>query len=278
MANNTASKWVRRWPSRWEQWLSTGDWTSKPSFFGLSTGRTGTTTLEYALNLVPEVAAFHEPGPRTKATYYHAYRDVYAHPEVVRDYFVQHRRKAILAIQRRGQIYAETNNFQFACPVVAHTLPKSVFLFFHRHAAEYVRSGMRRKWYDGHPWDAMRLTPRPDDPWHDEWEEWGAFEKICWFWQAANRLFYETVSSLPEPRRLTVGFQDLIQSKGESLLPIYGRLGVSQPPLEELHEVYSQPHNEQVSGDFPGYRSWSGPQKATLKRIAGEMMEILGYE
>lgn len=269
---------TRKWPSVLERWTSFGDWTKKPSLFGLSTGRTGTTTLEYALNLSPQMAAFHEPLPRDVQSYNHAYRDAYANPERVADYFRQHRERVILAFHRRGRVYAETNNFQFASPVISKILPSSVFLFFHRHPAEYVRSGMRRRWYNGHAWDYMRLVPREYDPWFGEWNQWGPFEKICWFWQAANQMFVDTIGELSSDRSMTVRFDDLVATKGEVLFPLFDRLGVSRPDRGRLNEVYSQPHNEQQSGDFPRYQEWTTEQRDTLQRIAGPMMNHLGYD
>lgn len=268
---------ARRWPRRVPRTIGRLGWRKARCLFGLTTGRVGTTTLAKALQLSPEIEAFHEPPPRDERTYRDAYRDVYADPDAVRRLFVECRAGAIGAFRRRGKVYAECNNFQFAAPVVADLLPRSVFLFLHRDPAEYVRSGMRRGWYGGHPWDSRRITPRPDDPAAAEWDAWGPFEKIAWFWTACNRQFLDTVNGLPPERSVTIPFAELVAGSGEALLPVFDKLGVDRPPASELNAVYADRHNAQRKGDFAHPSKWTGDQRETLRRIAGPVMDALGY-
>ena len=266
------------WPSRLSRLIGRlSGWQQTRCLFGLSTGRTGTTTLERALNLSPEVVAFHEPQPKHGYPYNDAYQDLATNRARARQRFVALRAGAIGSVGRRGRVYAETNNMQYIAPVVAGLLPRAVFLFFHRHPGEYVRSGMRRRWYDGHAWDRYRLVPRPDEAAAGEWDRWSPFEKICWFWAASNREFADAVEAIGPDRTLTCSFDDLVESRGRVLGPAFDLLQIDRPSEQRLATVYERPHNAQATGQFPEYADWSPEQKARLRAIAGETMDRLGY-
>jgi hypothetical protein len=155
-------------------------WQTTACLFILSTGRTGSSTLVHLLNLSPKVAAFHEPKPILLPFYRSAYAEAHRNPSRYRRLFARARRRLIGRAGRNDTIYAEATLLKFFAPVVAQMLPNAKFLHIHRHPAEVVRSGMRRRWFRDNGLDRYRLVPLPDDPAYPQWDRWNAFRKVCW--------------------------------------------------------------------------------------------------
>lgn len=267
-----------QFPHWWQQLLGRKRWREAPSLIVLSTGRTATTALARLLNLSPTLRAFHEPPPISTLTTRTVFQEVHAQPQKYRDLYIKLRSGVIGGFHRQGLIYAETNNLGFFAPVIAELLPNAKFVFVHRHAAEYVRSGMRRGWYVNHSWDKYRLEPAASDPLRSQWDRWEPFDKICWFWKAANGFFHDFVQTLPPDRSRTICFDDLIRPGSGEYRKFFDVLGVEAPSPDEAEALLNERVNEQQQGDFPTYPHWSDEQRQRLRSIAGPLMTTLGYE
>ena len=64
------------------------------------------------------------------------------------------------------------------CDRLAETLPESKFIVLVRDPRDFVRSGMRRNYYRGHPWDVGRLKPKAGTDGFAEWTALDDFDKI----------------------------------------------------------------------------------------------------
>jgi hypothetical protein len=258
--------------------LNRRGWRNARCLYILSTGRTGTTSLEKLFKLVPGMAVYHELPPFNVTTTIEALHHVHEDPERFARYFRKHRAGIIGSHHRRGEVFVETNNFKYLSPVIADLLPGARFVHLYRHPADYVRSGMRRNWYVSHPWDSFRLRPAEDDPWYTAWQDWPPFHKICWFWKTANQTFLNFMKTQPESRVASVKFEELFDGKSSVYERFFHIIGV-EPPAEPLaRECLATPFNAQHDGDFPRYSEWSRSQKDTLREIAGDVMNELGYE
>lgn len=253
-------------------------WRHAECLYLLSSGRTGTTALAKVLNCHPRFQAYHELAPLGAMTYRDILLSYSDSPARFRQYFVKHRAGVIGAVHRSGRIFAETNNFQFYAPIISDILPKSKFVFVHRHPAEYVRSGMRRGWYVNHPWDSFRLHPSSDDPASQLWPTWSQFEKICWFWDKMNRFFLEFRASQPAERILTIAFDELVQPQTGAYRALFECMELNPPAEQDVGAVLDAKVNAQETGDFPKYGDWTSEQVQRLHEIAGDTMSRLGYQ
>lgn len=249
--------------------------------FVLSTGRVGTVTLTHLLNLSPAVDAEHEPGPQLLEETRRAYQ---AHPlpgpeatALMRTFAASRVRPLVRAA--RGRVYVESSNrLTFLAPQLSAHLPRSRFIHLHRDPATVVRSGMRRGWYDNHPWDPYRIQPRPDDPWAGDWERWGAFERCCWFWTAANQFCLHVVDRLPADRVFATGMEALFAADGEGAHRLFAWMHVPPGAPEDIRRVTATRYNAQQGRDFPIWSEWTREQRAALARIAAPVAVRLGYD
>lgn len=249
--------------------------------FVLSTGRVGTVTLTYLLNLSDEIHAEHEPGPQfleeTRWAYERRPLSKEARSALLADY-AGSRVRFLLRAWRTGSIYAEcSNRLTFLADVLADGFPRSRFIYLYRDPASVVRSGMRRGWYRDNPWDPFRIRPRQDDRWAREWEGWTAFEKCCWFWHATNEFCLQIADRLPESRILRLSTRELFASDGSGAERTFEWLNVGPVSRSEILRVVGTRYNAGSEGEFPPWPEWSDAQKEALVRIAGGTAERLGY-
>jgi len=137
---------------------------------------------------------------------------------------------------------------------------------------------MRRGWYVNHSFDQFRLEPIASDPIRSQWEQWEPFDKISWFWKAANQFFFDFVQSMPSERTRTIRFDDLVTPGSGEYRKFFDVLGVPVPGDTEAEGILNERINEQKHGEFPSYADWTSQQRERLKEIAGPTMMQLGYE
>ena len=249
--------------------------------FVLSTGRVGTVTLTHLLNLSENVFALHEPGPQFRKASRRAYEGALSgeeNDEFFRE-FCGTRVRSLLRATTGSRIYAETaNRLTFLAPVLAERLPKSRFIHLFRDPAAVVRSGMRREWYQNHPWDAQRIEPRADDRWAAEWNSWGAFEKCCWFWSSINEFCLDFAERLRPERVLPLSTEALFAPDGEAARKLFEWLGVEAGSPDEIRRAVGTRYNAQHGNDFPALSDWTNEQKSVFARIVGPVARRLGYD
>lgn len=254
-------------------------WRGARCCFVLSTGRTGSQTLTSLLNLSDEVRAFHEPAPQLLAETREAFESVQLQPERFKKIFADAKSADIGISRIRGKLYAETSNrLTFLAPVIAELLPRAKFIYLHRQPAEVVRSGMRRRWYDNHPWDPYRIAPRQTDAAFSQWAEWDCFAKTCWYWTAINDFSLEFMKQISPERRMALPFDELMDADSDAWMRIYNFLDVTAPHLYAVREVLSRRENQQNSGQFAAPSEWSNEHWEVLRQIAGSTAKKLGYE
>lgn len=247
--------------------------------FVVSSGRTGTQTLIESLRPAPGVWALHEPRPHGAELSRLAHQDWSANRQFCIARFLRYRAWRFRYTALAGKTYVESTNMQFLAPGIAEIMPGARFVFMYRHPADFVRSGVRRGWYRDHPWDRYRIVPRPDQPAHELWDQWGQFEKICWQWAEVNNFLLDFCQSLPPDRYLTIKFEDFVTDPDGALR---GRVSdFMELRQEDRKAVCDQPlphSNRQNEGVFPEYRDWSSEHRANFGQIVGSTMDRLGYD
>lgn len=251
-------------------------WRDARCVFVLSTGRTGTETLQHLLALSPQIDAYHEPRPQLMIHRKHARWEIGRAPDKYIRVIQRTRGPKLYRSKARGLWYAETSaRMTFFAPLLAHLLPNAKFLFIHRHPGEVVRSGMRRGWYENHPADFARIEPVPGEEAFKAWPSWTSFQKICWYWDAYNRFSLDARRRIGEERMLTLKADGLFD--GSAVPAIFAHLGLDVPPADAVEAILSQRRNAQKAASFLLFEDWTPTMYEDLRRIAGDTMEQLGY-
>lgn len=175
--------------------------------FVLSTGRCGTMSLARLLNSHPRVIGLHEPLPRLVELSGEAYRT----PEAPWAKFAIDvaRRDYIQEANRQGKIYAETaNRLTFFAHAIEDVFPGSLFIHLVRNPCSVIDSGVRRGWYQGHPWDKGRIRPL-GGLWARRWVCLSPAQKVAWNWVETNRFILNFLSGLPSERKLFLQLERL---------------------------------------------------------------------
>ncbi len=244
------------------------NWENVRPCFVLSTGRTGTLLLNNLLNLADNCMALHAPTPELIRASKRAYEEVHAVPQVFEEVLKSAREDYILHAARRSRIYVETNNrVTFFAPVIPTVFPKAVFIHLVRHPADFVRSGVRRKWYSGqHEHDVGRITP-VSGPMKDEWQDLPLVGKIAWLWNETNEFIEKFKESIAPESVLVVRSEELFgdTAVAQHIFSFLGLQGCSQGAVAKQ---IAKPANVQKKGDFPRYDHWSEHDIAALKKQA----------
>jgi hypothetical protein len=250
-----------------------------PCVFVLSTGRVGTETLAALLAQSSAVYSVHEPRPVLLPVTYEAYMSPAEDDrwvEVLRGV----RGEVVASACARGQIYSETNpRMTFVANELAKAFPASRFIHLHRHPYQVIYSCMRRGHYKGHPGDYARIHPRPDHPYHADWDSMTTLEKVAWNWAESNSIALEFMKTLPPERRLNLSSDEMFKGSEATLRKLFAFVGVEVPSAMHLREVLQSQLNRQVGGT-PVNRpeDWSDDEKQAVNAIVGDVASALDYD
>jgi hypothetical protein len=252
-----------------------------PCVFVLSTGRAGTETLAAVITLARNVVSLHEPAPRlyelSKLAYEYS-TEPFAR-KVLGVSFLSHRNELLNTSLAFGLGYVETSpQVTFLAPAILEVLPQARFIHIVRDPRDVVRSGMRRRWFDGHPGDTTRIMPRPDSEDGQHWHEYNPFKKNLWLWAETNRWILKFTSALSEDRIITLRSEDVFSGDENTFHTLFEFTGSPPPPARQITRLLARKLNAQRSGYFPESTSWSDDQKKDLLVTAGDIAKTLGYD
>lgn len=252
-----------------------------PCLFVLSTGRVGTQTLAALLQLTSGFVVYHEPYPRLYGLSQLAYR--YSEEELVRqtllEAFLSARESLFNKAQVWGRGYAETApHITFLAPVIAEAFPSVRFIHLVRDPRMVIRSGLRRGWYEGHPFDRTRIQPRPGDPHADFWPHYSAFEKNTWLWAETNQWILSFLSTFPQEQQLRLYSEDMFSANERTLASLYEFAESPVPSKRKIKRVLGKKLNAQRTGSFPEPGEWNEEMESRVRALAGDVARQLGYE
>ncbi|HEX2698244.1 MAG TPA: sulfotransferase [Anaerolineales bacterium] len=175
--------------------------------------------------------------------------------------------------------YVETSpQATFLAPLISTIIPEVRFIYLVRDPREVVRSGMRRRWFNGNPADGTRISPLMDSPIRREWETYTAFQKNLWLWAESNRWILRFLSSFPQERQLFLRSEDVFSADKDVLASLFTFIHASLPPITKVNRLLDQKLNAQQSGEFPDVSAWTREMYKDLIKIAGEVAGVLGYD
>lgn len=255
-------------------------WREYPCVFVLSTGRGGTETLTALAALSPTIDASHEPRPRLIKASFDAYLEGgdLAGQAHWRDLVLASRDDFVRGAAQQGKVYVETNNrLTYLAPVLAKVFPASRFIHVYRDPFAFVRSAMRRRYYDGHNWDFARVRPRADDPLSARWDALPRIECCAWLWWRTNADARAWMTTLPPHRRLAIRAEDLFGGDQQVLADLFAICDSSMPPTDRVRDVLTAKLNAQQAGEFPDQSGWSEHDRSAVWSYVGELAGELGY-
>lgn len=250
----------------------------QPYVFVLSTGRSGTALLTKILSKSRRLRVEHNPAPNLEYVSSIAHRDSVSFESLKVGVISARFDTFFLDSYLRGKIYVETNNrISLFAPALAELLPNARFVHLVRNPADFVRSGMRRGYYDGGYVQHQRI----DGSYCGGWHSWSRVEKIAFEWNEVNKKIEEFKTGVATERVITMNSEDLF---GDILFSqqLFDFIGVESPfkgrsGRIKLDNMIHRPINKQKSGKFPEYRDWDQADRIALQRQAS-LAKLYGYK
>lgn len=250
--------------------------------FVLSTGRCGTQTMSALAELIPDVSSHHEPEPTLFEASYLYFMQLC--PDAPSDFWQQllgvNRDELIRQAVHSKKIYFETNNrLALLSNLLVSYYPKAKFIHLVRHPCDFVRSGMRRKYYANHPWDFVRIAPQQEDPAYIGWQERSQLEKCAWLWAKTNSHVDTVLETVPEERKLFVRSEDIFNNVGNSVRNVLSFISERhQPDQKKIDEVLGMKLNQQIHGIYPTWENWRTEEAQIVQHHCGELIQQYGYD
>lgn len=253
-----------------------------PPVFFLSTGRCGTNWFTVLLSNDNSLKVFHEPKPNLGVQgriAYELYTRSDFHPgeseaSLLREIVLTGREQYLRYSYKSQRRFVETNNqISFLAPAISEIFPGAKFIHLNRHPGEFVRSAMRRNFYNTTD-DIKRIVPVETDPAHEQWNNFSPIEKNSWLWTATNTFIEKFKSTLPAENHYYFDFNKLDEDNIHNLCAF---LNVDIDK-NRIRKMLRQPVNAQQSGQVKGYSNWSNEEKSALHRICGGLASAYNYQ
>ncbi|SMO68043.1 sulfotransferase [Fodinibius sediminis] len=255
-------------------------WKQLQPVWVLSTGRTGTNTLTRLLNLAPGIDAFHEPSPELFQFSFDYYNGSIGREQALGT-TIYLRDELVFRSIRDGFSYVETNNrLSYIADLLLELYPASKFIHIYRNPYDFIRSGMRRRYYCGHMRDYARITPLSGDPLHEQWGELTNLEKVAWNWQKINHHCLTFMEQLPSEQKMNFSSEAFFQAKPELIAELFNFVESVpyHPPASDIKSVMGKKHNAQEEGTFSVPENWTSSQIKKVNAIIAPVARTLSYD
>jgi hypothetical protein len=234
--------------------------------FAVSTGRAGSELLVKLMNESKIGNVYHEPRPGM----FYGSKLVFETNQDIKSIQIAYLnarydllKKAYLEECR----YIETNNRNtFFIKALSELFPKSKFIHLVRHPGDFVRSGIRRKYYKGNEYDDSRLTPLVSEEAYNSWNEFSDIEKIGWLWNTTNNFIEKEKLHLTADRVLLIKSEDLF-SKPDTYNKICKFINEPTPKDSIIKSITKRPTNKQKQSSYPKWIDWSEQDKEELIKL-----------
>jgi hypothetical protein len=244
--------------------------------FVLSTGRCGTGLLTRILEKCRNVDVYHTPIPELKIASKNAYEqkeeDNNTHLAVV----AAARYELILESYICNRNFVETNNrITFFAPQLAELFKNAVFLHVVRHPADFVKSAVRREYYQNPKIAPGLIHPLTEDL-TTRWENMTFIERSAWLWNETNRFIEDFAKTIPSSRFLRVKAENIFTDYRYTSR-ILEFLRAEKIPDRTLKRIIQHPINSQKTGFYPNYANCTAELKCMLSENA-PLTAFYGYE
>lgn len=250
-----------------------------PPIFFLSTGRCGTKWFSTLFEKLNNFMVLHQPVPNMAVQskiVYNIYQQTDWNPTTTERNLINEliwlgREQYFRYSFKTDKAIIETNNsITFFAPVLAEIFPQAKFVHLYRHPGDFVRSGIRRGWYNEDQSIGIKLLENENS---NDWQKVNQLEKIAWLWNETNSFIERFKGSLSENRLYSFDFNQL---NDESVKNITEFLNIKIPD-HIIHKALLTKENVQIKGAFPQFSDWSEEQKQQLKNYCASLSKQYGY-
>ena len=261
-----------------------------PIFF-LSTGRTGTDFFTQLLGKSDNVQVFHSPSNlfcnaqseliEQGKIAYEMYKKYGFNDErtnkLTAQIFMAAREDLLYKTYLHNKIYIETNNrITFLAPAIKCIFPNAKFIHLYRHPGEFIRSGIRRRYYSSNSiHETGRLVPLKMTKYFSDWSNFDEIQKIAWLWSETNNFIGNFLETLNSDDYFNFNFNHLTTTNIENLLKF---LQIEDIDSELIEKTINKPTNTQKAGFFPEYKEWNQDDKNKVIDLCEELNLKYGYE
>lgn len=255
-------------------------WRSIQPVWVLSTGRTGTNTMTELLKLSPQIDAFHEPAPELFQFSFDYFMNRIDRPDA-KQTLKYLRDELVFRSYRDGFIFVETNNrLAYIADLLLELYPSSKFIHVYRNPYDFIRSGMRRNYYQGHMRDYARIRPTESDYNFDDWQDFTAIQKVAWNWKTVNEHCLNFMKTLPEKQTMSISSEDFFNADPLLTDPLFDFIGSESyhPPSSDINRVMGKKHNAQKKGQFSKPADWTDLQLQQVNDIITPVAKKLSYQ
>ncbi|MBD3305446.1 glycosyltransferase, partial [candidate division KSB3 bacterium] len=252
--------------------------------FVLTTGRSGSKFLALLLNQSPQICAYHEPRPTLQYFPHEVYHQQ-DQREKLTAMFNAARLELLLETYISGKIFVEANqSLTFFAPVISEVLPQAKFIHLTRHPGDFVRSAVRKGWYQKDSiWESGRVRMANDQTWNSL----DQIAQLCWLWHNTHQFIEAAKQHLSPDRALTIGMEDLVTEVSQ-VHALFEFIGAAAIPDAEIptHQTTrrnklvispDEPPNLQKLPHFPTYPLWDAQKKKTLRTYCADLSDRYGY-
>jgi len=234
--------------------------------FVVSTGRAGSELLVKLMNKSKIGSVYHEPKPRmfySSKLIFETNQDVESKKIIYLNARYDLLKKAYLEENR----FIETNNRNtFFISALSDLFPKAKFIHLVRHPGDFVRSGIRRKYYLGNENDDSRIKPQVNDKAFSDWSRYSEIEKVGWLWNSTNN-FIEKEKILTDKDKFLIIKSENLFSNHKTYNKICSFLDHISLGEEKINSIIKTPVNKQKQRSYPKWIDWSENDKSKLKEI-----------
>jgi len=266
--------------------------------FIASTGRSGSKMIARVLDIHPAIRAYHEPEPHLNVESYARWKGSHSAKRIRSK--IQRKRMDLIK-EEEDRIYIESSHYCSHIITDIHSVFNSLFIHLYRDGRPFVRSGLERDWWYpksyadvrgrgtfkgfreiaitrrlrrtfllniGHVMDDHRLAP----PFHFKTR----LEKISWLWTEINRSILSQLDALPSSAYTSIALEDFSPSLIRDLLHFVG-VDRDSDLIDEMITMGRRRPNRTKSRSIPPFDEWTDEDQTTFWKIAGDMMDRLGY-
>ena len=254
----------------------------KAPIFFLSTGRCGTQWFAKTLHGTKGTAVFHFPQPDMALYNCYAYEKFAQYQlnypdETIRalsNLFLAGREQYFRHAYKSEKRYIETNNhITFFAPIIAKLIPQAKFVHVYRHPGEFVRSGIRREWYQAKGLPNRQIVP-VTSPYQNVWENFSHVQKIAWLWNETNQFIEQFKKSIADDQSYTFNFNELDENSLQGLISFLDL----KTNISKLGKRIHVKDNQQSSNSYLDYEEWDATQKHELRNICLPLAKTYGYQ
>lgn len=231
--------------------------------FVLSTGRCGTKWLSELLRLDPRLHINHSDYPELIRHSRLAYECYDQEPRIFQEIIRASRDGYILNAYRHHQTYIETNNrITFFAYAIKQVYPDARYIHLVRHPGNFVRSGLRRDWYQGERHDVGRI--RHNDP--ELWKKLTDTAKIAWLWNETNQYIEDFLKNVEPDQFFQIKIEQ-IWNNIDVCAEICRFLG-AKIDHKDIASMLDRKINQQLIGSIPNYKYWDNKKKLEVRQYA----------